>query len=137
MRPYRWIVFMLAATAGAAGVLALREASLGRDAVAVEPPPAGAPNAARIPAAVAGFTGVVGCSARGCHGRSEPVKDQRVRQDEFSFVLAHDRHPHAYQALRSERGKRMAKNLGIDNAHEDARCLACHTIPQLANDASP
>jgi hypothetical protein len=129
MMARRWIVFLLTA-AGAAGLLALREASQAEARPPVGPPPGRAPITAPV------FTGVAGCSARDCHGRSTPVEGQRVRLNEFSLVLAHDRHLHAYQALLSERGKRMAENLGIAKAHEDARCLACHSIPQLAA-ASP
>jgi hypothetical protein len=133
----RWIVFLLATVA--VGVVALRKASQAGDTLPA-PQPGGAPNAAGTSSATRGFVGLAGCSARGCHGRSEPVIGQRVRQDEFSSTLAHDRHLHAYAALLSDRGKAIATKLDIEKrgikAHEDVRCLACHTIPQLA-DAPP
>jgi hypothetical protein len=79
------------------------------------------------------------CSARGCHGRLEPVPGQRVQQNEFLSWTLHDKHARAYEVLKSERAARMAENLAPTNdggkvipAHEDARCLACHATPQLA-----
>lgn len=72
------------------------------------------------------------CSGRACHGGSEPVPGQVVGQNEYSSWLAKDPHVRAYDALLSERGKSIAKNLGGPEAHKDIRCLACHVTPQLA-----
>jgi hypothetical protein len=62
-----------------------------------------------------------------------------VRQDEFTFWLSHDKHANAYQVLLGPRAQKMAKNLAALNepsreflAHEDPRCLGCHTVPQAA-----
>jgi hypothetical protein len=56
--------------------------------------------------------------------------------------VIHDKHARAFEVLRGPRAEQMAKNLAATNkdrepiaAHEDARCLACHTIPQAAGAA--
>lgn len=85
-----------------------------------------------LPEALSIFAGNLSCSAGNCHGGVTP-KESMVRQDEYTFWLSHDRHRKAYAVLKGERSKRMAKNLGLKKpAHEDARCLACHAIPQAA-----
>jgi serine/threonine protein kinase len=129
------VVWLLAGLAVVVIVLWVRGRM--RPAAPEGPAPGPPPSAAGTPTAAPGFIGVNGCSARGCHARSEPVDSQRVGQDEYNIVLAHDKHLHAYQALLSDRGHRIALYLGIAKAHEDARCLACHTIPQLATGPSP
>ncbi len=77
------------------------------------------------------IAGRASCSGRACHGGLEAVAGG-VRQNEFTFCLAHDKHARAFEVLKGERARRMAENLGIASAEKDARCLACHTTPQLA-----
>ena len=79
------------------------------------------------------LAGTGSCSARGCHGGIEPVLDAALcRQNEYAD-WAHDRHADAYRVLFNKRSQQMVKLLGGPaKAHEDARCLACHTNPQLA-----
>jgi hypothetical protein len=90
-------------------------------------------------AASLGLAGTASCSGRSCHGSLEPVPDKLIRQDEYTFWLSHDKHARAYQVLLEARARRMAENLAPLNesgrvipAHEDRRCLACHTVPQAA-----
>jgi hypothetical protein len=85
-----------------------------------------------------GLAGTASCSGRSCHGGLEPT-DGKVRQDEFTFWLSHDKHANAYQILLGPRARRMAENLAALNepnrvifVHENSRCLACHTVPQAA-----
>jgi Cytochrome c554 and c-prime len=79
------------------------------------------------------LAGTASCSARGCHGAIEPVLNPaRCQQNEYN-LWAHDRHADAYRALFNERSKDIARILGgAKKAHEDPRCLACHTNPRLA-----
>ncbi len=49
-----------------------------------------------------------------------------VLQNEFVVWSTHDAHSGAYDALLSDRAKRMAARLGIGAAHESGTCLACH-----------
>jgi hypothetical protein len=48
--------------------------------------------------------------------------------------MRHDKHANAYDVLLNERSKTIAQNLAaaagaMTEAHQDARCLACHAIP--------
>jgi hypothetical protein len=71
------------------------------------------------------------CSGRACHGGLEP-NASGVRQNEFTTWIMHDKHARAFDVLTGERGRRIGHNLGIAHPEKDARCLACHTTPQLA-----
>ncbi|MBI1916428.1 MAG: hypothetical protein HYS12_17095 [Planctomycetes bacterium] len=95
-------------------------------------PPGYAPDSGRM-----GFAGTPSCSARACHGGIEPLKDEIAQRNEYTHTLLYDKHARAYQVLGQDRGKRMAENLGIKDAREDERCLACHTVPQFAPEKAP
>jgi hypothetical protein len=79
------------------------------------------------------LAGTASCSARGCHGAIEPVLNPaQCRQNEYN-LWADDRHADAYRALFNDRSRDIARLLGgSKKAHEDPRCLACHTNPRLA-----
>lgn len=81
------------------------------------------------------LSGSASCGGRACHGGSQP-ENKPIQQNEYSTWLIHDKHTEAYTALLSDRGKRIGANLGVV-AHEDARCLACHTNPVLATSSLP
>jgi hypothetical protein len=86
------------------------------------------------------LTGTASCSGRACHGGLDartPSDGQTILQNEYPKWLMHDRHATAYEVLFDERSKRIAQNLGIGQAHESVRCLACHTNPLAALDQSP
>src|SRR5262245_6728507 len=91
-----------------------------------------------------GFAGTASCSARACHGGTEPLRDELAQRNEYTHTILYDKHAQAFQMLRSKRAQRIADNLAATNpdgkkidADKDTRCLACHTIPQLAvKDAS-
>jgi hypothetical protein len=104
-----------------------------------QPGPAGSPEGekavgAAAPASLA-MTGTASCSGRSCHGGIEPAKDHPVLRDEYTRWLAADRHANAYAVLFEKRAVDMAKHLGIAKAHEEPRCLACHTNPLAAGQA--
>lgn len=71
--------------------------------------------------------GVQTCAASTCHGAAQPWQNSTVLQNEFITWSTHDAHSTAYQALLSERGKRIAAQLGIGPAEEAGLCLDCHT----------
>ncbi|TAL02491.1 MAG: hypothetical protein EPO08_06920 [Rhodospirillaceae bacterium] len=70
--------------------------------------------------------GVSSCAGSTCHGSITPWPGSTVRQDEFVVWLNKDPHAQAYKTLLSERSKRIAKNLGLDNAYDAKICLDCH-----------
>ena len=71
--------------------------------------------------------GVQTCAASTCHGAVQPWQNSVVLQNEFITWSTHDAHSTAYQALLSDRGKRLAARLGLGPAEETALCLDCHT----------
>jgi Cytochrome c554 and c-prime len=79
------------------------------------------------------LTGSASCSARGCHGSIEPALDsERCQLNEYTS-WTRDPHADAYRVLFNKRSTKIVKLLGGDKpAHDDPRCLACHTNPLLA-----
>lgn len=102
--------------------------------------PANQPAANPAPAA-GGFQplGGVGCSAAACHGRLDAnaftkPPDTDCWKTSATIFHAVDPHRKAYQTLLAPESKRIAERLGTGiPAHEDARCLACHSNPTLAH----
>jgi hypothetical protein len=83
--------------------------------------------------------GVASCSKRACHGSIPPLEPAAgqntppIRRDEFVTWTTKDAHSKAYAALHSDRSRTIVKNLGGKlPAHQDPRCLACHSTPTLA-----
>jgi hypothetical protein len=84
------------------------------------------------------WTGSVSCGGRSCHGGIEPRPDGNSRQDEFTTFITKDPHARAYETLKNPLSQDMIRKLGRadGNAHEEARCLACHATPLVADPAS-
>jgi Cytochrome c554 and c-prime len=84
------------------------------------------------------FRGSGSCAATACHGsisRTDPALSPRVRRNEHTTWIGDDAHALAYQTLFDARSKAIVKQLTPDGrthqpAHEDERCLACHTTPR-------
>ena len=80
------------------------------------------------------YQGSGSCSAVACHGAIAPLAGSTVRRNEHTTWISDDRHSRAFQILFDNRSKRIARNLAGERgpvpAHEDARCLACHTTPR-------
>jgi hypothetical protein len=83
---------------------------------------------------IQGLVGSSSCSARACHGSLAPAATGAIQHDEHTTWMMQDKHAGAYQVLLSERSARIALLLGANNpqrkripAHQDDRCLACHT----------
>src|SRR5262249_19317044 len=85
-----------------------------------------------------GLAGGLSCSGRGCHGAITPNPPPALPQNEFTVFSRGNPHARAFHALKSDRARRMAENLALLNggkvvkAHEDPKCLACHSTPQHA-----
>lgn len=72
--------------------------------------------------------GVASCSGGTCHG-STIERQSNVEQNEYlvwSDDEYPDKHADAYEMLFDERSVRIAKNLGLEAAHEAKICLDCH-----------
>lgn len=75
--------------------------------------------------------GVASCSSAGCHGDqvygagAGPVVGQNEVLIWKSVGMA-GAHSRAYALLNSELGQRIARNLGMTDAREEAACLDCH-----------
>jgi Cytochrome c554 and c-prime len=76
--------------------------------------------------------GVASCAGSTCHGAIQPWKQSTVLQNEYVTWQRSDRHAKAYEVLLNERSKRIARNLGLPDAHTAAVCLDCHAdnVPQ-------
>lgn len=71
--------------------------------------------------------GVSTCAGSTCHGRVERFANSPIAQNEYLIWSQKDPHAKAYKALESERGKRIAQNLGLGAATSAEMCLGCHT----------
>ncbi|MEM7707556.1 MAG: multiheme c-type cytochrome [Pseudomonadota bacterium] len=70
--------------------------------------------------------GVASCASSTCHGSVSAFRDSNVLQNEFATWQSVDKHSQAYQVLLNDRSKRIARNMGLANAHEADICLDCH-----------
>lgn len=70
--------------------------------------------------------GVATCASGVCHGSIRPRSAANVLQNEFVTWSRLDPHSNAYNLLFNEDSKRIARNLGLPNAHEAGVCLDCH-----------
>jgi len=70
--------------------------------------------------------GVATCASSVCHGSVRPRSSSSVLQNEYVVWSRLDRHRNAYNILLSEESSWIAKNLGLENAHEAKVCLDCH-----------
>jgi len=70
--------------------------------------------------------GVQTCSGSTCHGAVQPWQNSSVLQNEAITWKKYDHHARAFKTLASERSKRIAKNLGIEDPQKDNVCLNCH-----------
>lgn len=70
--------------------------------------------------------GVATCASGVCHGAATERNGTTVLQNEFTTWTRYDPHPGAYAVLLNEDSQRIARNLGLPNAHEADICLDCH-----------
>ena len=70
--------------------------------------------------------GVASCASATCHGATSPVPGGVVLQNEYVTWQTRDPHSRAYATLLSEESQRIARNLGLPDAHTADVCLDCH-----------
>jgi hypothetical protein len=70
--------------------------------------------------------GVATCASSVCHGSATERSGTSVLQNEFVTWTRYDAHAGAYALLKNEESRRIARNLGLPNAHEADICLDCH-----------
>jgi hypothetical protein len=70
--------------------------------------------------------GVASCAGSTCHGAVERLKGSSVMQNEYITWSRQDKHAKAYAVLLEPRSVRIARNLGLPNAHTAQICLDCH-----------
>lgn len=70
--------------------------------------------------------GVSTCANAACHGGAQIDTKSRVQRNEFTYWSANDPHAKSYRSLTSERGARIARNLGLGSAESESYCLGCH-----------
>jgi uncharacterized protein YlaI len=74
------------------------------------------------------YIGVASCANSGCHGSTEPLKAQRVRQNEYYTWLHSDRHAKAYNILFNNVSSRITKNMRLSGKpYQEKLCLDCHS----------
>lgn len=69
--------------------------------------------------------GVKSCGSSGCHGQIASSSSP-VLLNEYVTWQKYDSHATAFKVLMEPRSQRIAKNLGLPNAHEAKICLDCH-----------
>jgi hypothetical protein len=70
--------------------------------------------------------GVATCASSVCHGSATERGGTNVLQNEFVTWTRYDKHSGAWDLLKNEESRRMARKLGLENAHEADLCLDCH-----------
>ena len=70
--------------------------------------------------------GVATCASSVCHGSATERSGTNVLQNEFVTWTRYDKHAGAYSLLLNDDSKRIARKLGLPNAHEAGICLDCH-----------
>ncbi len=70
--------------------------------------------------------GVTSCGGSTCHGATQPVRGSQVLQNEYLIWQRQDKHAKAYAVLLEPRSQRIARNLGLPDAHTAKVCLDCH-----------
>jgi hypothetical protein len=77
------------------------------------------------------------CSAASCHGgqAGRPGGEHTSWAPEVTPSGPHDPHARAYRVLFNEDSRRMARLLGLGNAHEAALCLKCHAVGEPGSPA--
>lgn len=82
----------------------------------------------------ANYVGPGSCSAVACHGAIRAVSGSRIFQTEYSTWISLDRHARATEVLGNTVSQRMQRILGIGNAQQAQKCLACHALDVAASE---
>jgi len=71
--------------------------------------------------------GVASCASSTCHGRVSTADDSPIALNEYFVWSKYDRHSEAYDVLENKHSRRIAANMGIEDAASAPECLTCHT----------
>ena len=72
------------------------------------------------------YMGAATCASSNCHGGVKPKSSSVVLQNEYTTWFRHDAHARAYEVLREEDSKIIAKHLGLGSPENEPLCLSCH-----------
>lgn len=81
--------------------------------------------------------GVHSCGGQTCHGADKPWPNSSVLQNESLVWERQDLHSRAYRTLLTQQARRMADNLGLENATTAALCLDCHADNAAMTERGP
>ena len=109
----------------------------GRLPVAEVPGETGGPDAIQPKPPARVVLGSNSCNGAGCHGAKIHEEGDRQRKELWrssaTIWTSQDRHADAYRTLLTGTSREMIRKLGEEvPAHENPRCLACHSDPTLA-----
>jgi len=133
MKTLRWFIALVPVVLG---VLGFAFAPRPYNVVAQTEPTAQTPagKSSDAPKVRLEFNGASSCAARACHGGLVDPKEDTASRNAFSRWIMKDRHTEAYTDLSNDLAKSISRNLKATvPANEDVRCLACHTIPAIAD----
>lgn len=88
------------------------------------------------PGAVSNALGVASCGTVSCHGGPK-AGNHDVQSFAFTIWMNDDPHARAYEVLHEPRSKRMARLLGLGEAHRARECLSCHSMQNASRAALP
>ena len=70
--------------------------------------------------------GVASCASSTCHGRVSPDEDSPLALNEYFVWSKYDHHAGAYKTLKGDWSRRIAANMGLEDAATAEECLVCH-----------
>jgi hypothetical protein len=79
---------------------------------------------------------VASCGTVSCHGGPK-AGNHDVQSFAFTIWMNDDPHARAYEVLHEPRSQRMARSLGLGEAHRAQQCLACHSMQSESRQPLP
>ncbi|MCE9629379.1 MAG: cytochrome c family protein [Planctomycetia bacterium] len=79
---------------------------------------------------------VASCGTVSCHGGPK-AGNHDVQSFAFTIWMNDDPHARAYEVLHEPRSRRMARSLGLGEAHRAQQCLACHSMQSESREPLP
>jgi hypothetical protein len=92
--------------------------------------------AGMLPAPLASALGVASCGTASCHGGPK-AGNHDVQSFAYTIWMNDDPHARAYEVLHEPRSRRMARLLGLGEAHRAGTCLACHSMQNTSRQPLP
>ncbi|MEI6240880.1 MAG: multiheme c-type cytochrome [Planctomycetia bacterium] len=88
------------------------------------------------PDPVVNALGAASCGTTSCHGGPK-AGNHDVQSFAFTIWMNDDPHSRAYEVLHEPRSRRMARLLGLGEAHRARECLACHSMQNERREPLP